>query len=169
MTFRELLKRYGTPANALGSLAELTRKRPLVPPSQSQIEDEISATQEYGACIIASCEPDYPTLLRAVDPPPPVLSVLGNTRHFEQDSLAIVGARNASAAGRKIARDMAESLGKAGYIIVSGMARGIDGEAHAASLETGTIAVLGGGVNHIYPPPARPSIRRTCQRWSDRF
>ena len=152
VTFRELLKRYGTPANALGSLAELTRKRPLVPPSQSQIEDEISATQDYGARIIASCEPDYPTLLRAVDPPPPVLSVLGNNRHFEQDSLAIVGARNASAAGRKIARDMAESLGKAGYIIVSGMARGIDGEAHAASLETGTIAVLGGGVNHIYPP-----------------
>lgn len=152
VTFRELLKRYGTAGNALANLAELTRKRPLTPPSQMQIEDEIAATQHYGARLIASCEPEYPALLRAVDPPPPILSVLGNTKLFDQDSLAIVGARNASAAGRKIARDMCEELGKAGYIIVSGMARGIDGEAHAASLETGTIAVLGGGINHVYPP-----------------
>ena len=152
VTFAQLLKRYQTPANAIEHLPELTRKKPLLPPSKTQVEDEISATIAYGAKIIASCEPTYPTLLRAVDPPPPSLSILGKTDLLKGDAVAMVGARNASAAGRKIARDMAETLGNAGYVIVSGMARGIDGEAPAASLETGTIAVLGGGVDHIYPP-----------------
>lgn len=151
VTFSQLLKRFKTPANALLELPNLTRKRPLTPPSNTQIEDEIAATLDYGARILAACEPDYPAMLRAVDPPPPVLSVLGKTELFEREAIAMVGARNASAAGRKIARDMATELGKAGYVTVSGMARGIDGECHAASLETGTIAVLGGGVNHIYP------------------
>lgn len=152
VTFAQLLKRYQTPANAIENLPSLTRKRALVAPSKAEIEDEIAATRHYGARVIAACEPDYPALLRAVDPPPPVLSVLGKTDLLQREAIAIVGARNASAAGRKIARDMAEYIGKAGYVLASGMARGIDGEAHAASLETGTIAVLGGGVNHIYPP-----------------
>lgn len=152
VTFAQLIARYGNAAAAIDSLPELTRKRPLKPPSISQIEDEIAATDKIGARILAACEPDYPALLRAVDPPPPTLTVRGKVDLFTKDSVALVGARNASAAGRKIARDLAAHLGKAGYVTVSGMARGIDGEAHAASLETGTIAVLGGGVDHIYPP-----------------
>lgn len=151
VTFAELLKRYGSAANALEALPALTRKRPLVAPSQAQAEDEIAATENYGAQIIAACEPDYPHLLKAAAPPPPIITALGNCTLFSDNAIAIVGARNASAGGRKIARDMAETLGRAGYVIVSGLARGIDGEAHAASLETGTVAVLGGGVDHIYP------------------
>ncbi|MEO9969484.1 MAG: DNA-processing protein DprA [Hyphomonadaceae bacterium] len=156
VTFAQLIARYGTASNALEALPELAkragRKRPLVAPSRSSAEDEIAATQRYGATLLCSCEAAYPALLREVNPPPPVLSVLGRTELFDLPAIAIVGARNASAAGRKIARDMAADLGKAGYCVVSGLARGVDGEAHAAALETGTIAVLGGGVDHIYPP-----------------
>lgn len=156
VTFAQLLGRFASPGAALAALPDLARrtgrKRPLVAPSQSEIEDELSAHDRIGARLIAACEPEFPTLLRAVDPPPPVISVIGRADLMTDKTIAMVGARNASAAGRKIARDMAEALGEAGYIIVSGMARGIDGEAHAASLNTGTVAVLGGGVDHIYPP-----------------
>ena len=106
----------------------------------------------YGARIVLSSEPDYPPLLRDLEPPPPVLTVLGNTGLAARPTVAIVGARNASAAGRKIARNMAAELGQNGFSIVSGLALGIDGEAHAASLESGTVAVLGGAVDHVYPP-----------------
>lgn len=105
--------------------------------------------RRYGARIVASCEPEFPHLLRSLDPPPPVLTLLGNAALGEAPACAIVGARNASAAGRKTAREMAAGLGKAGLTIVSGLALGIDGEAHAASLGTGTIAVLGGGIDHL--------------------
>ena len=156
VTFAQLVARFGTASAALDALPELSKKsgrrQPLIPPPRAQIEDEIGATMQYGARLIASCEPDYPDLLRQVNPPPPILTMLGTADVLEQPALAIVGARNASAAGRKIARDMAAELGKAGYTIVSGLARGVDGEAHAASVETGTVAVLGGGVDHIYPP-----------------
>ncbi len=154
--FAQLIGRYATPGAALDALPALAaragRKRPLVAPSTAAIEDEIAATEAYGARIVASCEPDFPQLLRALDPPPPVLTMLGSTAIAGQPAVAIVGARNASAAGRKIARDIAAGLGGFGYAVVSGLARGIDGEAHAATLETGTVAVLGGGVDHIYPP-----------------
>lgn len=152
VTFAQLLLRYGTAENALNALPSLARKKKLTPPPVSEIEAELEQTQQYGARIIASCEPDYPEALRAVDPPPPVITVLGNTDLFTKPAIAIVGARNASAAGRKLSKDISTDLGKAGYVIASGLARGIDGEAHAASLQTGTIAVLGGGIDHIYPP-----------------
>lgn len=156
VTFAQLLARYRSPREAIAALPELAkragRKRPLKAPEQDQIEQELEATKAYGATLIASCEPDYPKLLASLDPPPPVLTVLGQIELLNRQSIAIVGARNASAAGRKIARDMASHLGAAGFVITSGLARGIDGEVHAASLATGTVAVLGGGVDHIYPP-----------------
>lgn len=156
VTFFQLLHRYKSASAALEALPDLTRKsgkgRELVPPDVSLVQQEIAATQKYGARLIASCEPEYPPLLKALDPPPPVLAILGKAELAAQPTVAIVGARNASAAGRKMARDMAAELGKAGFVTVSGLALGIDGEAHAASLETGTIAVLGGAVDHIYPP-----------------
>ena len=154
VTFAQLLHRFGTPAVALDALPELTRKarRRFQPPTRADIERELEQTRQYGARIIASCEPEFPQLLKALDPPPPVLATLGNTDLAARPTVAIVGARNASAAGRKMARDMASGLGQAGWVTVSGLARGIDGEAHAASLQTGTIAVLGGAVDHVYPP-----------------
>ncbi|MEM9668522.1 MAG: DNA-processing protein DprA [Pseudomonadota bacterium] len=156
VTFAELLKRFKTPAAAIEELPALSsragRKRALTAPKREDVEAELDATLSYGARVIAACEPDYPHLLGALDPPPPVITVLGKVDLLSERSLAIVGARNASAAGRKIARDMSAELGKSGIVIVSGLARGIDGEAHAASLSTGTVAVLGGGIDHVYPP-----------------
>lgn len=156
VTFFQLLGRFGSAGSALEGLPDLARKsrsgRELSPPDPDLVERELEATRKYGARILASCEPDYPDLLAALDPPPPVLTALGRTELAAKPTVAIVGARNASAAGRKLARDLASDLGKAGFVIVSGLALGIDGEAHAASLDTGTIAVLGGAIDHIYPP-----------------
>jgi DNA processing protein len=155
VTFAQLLKRFGTAGKALAALPDLMRqssRSPQMPPDVDAIEHEIAAAARYGARILASIEPDFPPLLRALDPPPPVLTVLGNASLAARPTLAIVGARDASAAGRKIARDMAQALGKAEIVTVSGLALGIDGEVHAASLATGTVAVLGGGIDHIYPP-----------------
>lgn len=156
VTFFQLVSRYKSPARALEALPELARKagrkQPLKAPNPQDIENELEAAQAYGAQILTAADPDYPPLLKALAPPPPVLTALGNPGLSARPTVAIVGARNASAAGRKIARDVAGELGAAGYVTVSGLARGIDGEAHAASLEGGTIAVLGGGIDHVYPP-----------------
>ena len=156
VTFAQLIAKFGSAGSALAALPDLSkrsgRKRPLVPPPEADIEAELQATRRFGAEIICACEPGYPQLLRALDPPPPVLTLYGDADLLKLPAVAIVGARNASAAGRKLARDLSGALGEAGYVIVSGLARGIDGEAHAASLATGTAAVLGGGIDHIYPP-----------------
>jgi len=156
VTFAGLIKRYGRAGDALAALPGLStaagRRRAVTIPSVSAVEAEIAAIEKAGADLICSCEPGFPALLTALDPPPPILIVRGRSELLSRPSVAMVGARNASAAGRKIARDMAAAIGRAGHAIVSGLARGIDGEVHAASLGTGTIAVLGGGVDHIYPP-----------------
>jgi len=156
VTFFQLLRKFRSASVALDALPELTRKsrrgRELVSPPVDEVAREIELTRKYGAQILASCEPEYPPLLKALDPPPPVLTALGKVELVAQTTVAIVGARNASAAGRKLARDISAALGKSGFVTVSGLALGIDGEAHAASLTTGTVAVLGGAVDHIYPP-----------------
>jgi len=156
VTFAQLIGKFGSAGDALAALPELSkrtgRKRPLIAPDAQLVAREIEDTIRYGARIICACEPDYPALLGGLDPPPPTITVLGDSALLTGKAIAIVGARNASAAGRKMARDLSAALGEAGYTIVSGLARGIDGEAHGASLATGTAAVLGGGVNHIYPP-----------------
>ncbi len=156
VTFAQLLARYADAGKALEAVPDVARKAgrsgAFKVTSASDAEAELEATRKKGARLIASCEPDYPPLLRALAPPPPFLSVIGNLSLASRPTLALVGARDASAAGRKIARDLAASTGKAGYVIVSGLALGIDGEVHAASLNTGTIAVLAGGVDQIYPP-----------------
>ncbi len=153
LTFARLIERYGNAGDALAALPEIASRmakgRQIDLPPVGAIEDEMDATARCGARIIASCEPDFPKLLVSLDPPPPVLTVIGNLALAREDAVAIVGARNASAAGRKIARDMAAELRRAGLTVVSGLALGIDGEAHAASLKTGTVAVLGGGVDHV--------------------
>lgn len=115
VTFARLLKRFGSASAALSALPELAqkagRKRPLVAPTASAIEDEIAATQKYGAHIVASCEADYPPLLKAVAPPPPVLTMLGKAALAAKPTVSIVGARNASAVGRRIAREISSALG----------------------------------------------------------
>ena len=156
ITFFQLVTRFGSATAALDALPDLARsagrKRPLVAAAESGIDREIAATDRFGAQLLLACDPDYPALLKALPAPPPVLTALDKVELLSRPAVAIVGARNASAAGRKIARDMAGELSRAGYVTVSGLARGIDGEAHAASLPGGTVAVLGGGIDHVYPP-----------------
>lgn len=168
LTFQKLLERYGTATTALEALPDIAhragRGRRIDLPPISRIEDEIAATEKLGARLVASCEAEFPKLLRALDPPPPMLTMLGNPAIARPEAVAIVGARNASAAGRKIARDMAAELGRSGLAVISGLALGIDGEAHAASLATGTVAVLGGGIDHIYPPQHERLYREIAER-----
>ena len=156
VTFSQLIQRFGTAAAALDALPDLSARRakgrPLKAADLDSVLREMDAVRALGARLVASCEPDYPALLRHLDPPPPVLTCLGRSDLAHGQTVALVGARNASAAGRKIAREMAHELGHAGYAVASGMALGIDGEAHAGALKTGTIAVLGGGIDHVYPP-----------------
>lgn len=151
VAFRDLLKRYGTAAAALDALPSLIRKKTFVAPTQDQVEAEIGASEAIGIKLIAACEPDYPSYLRALNPPPPIISVWGHSQILHKKCVAIIGSRNASALGLKFAANLARELGQAGYIIVSGLARGIDASAHNACVDTGTAAVLGGGVDHIYP------------------
>ena len=107
---------------------------------------------QTGGRLIASCEPDYPHGLAALEPPPPVIAVLGHVSLLKREMVAIVGARNASALARKFAFMIAQELAAANLAVVSGMARGIDTAAHEGALKTGTVAVLAGGVDVVYPP-----------------
>ncbi|MEL7285807.1 MAG: DNA-processing protein DprA, partial [Pseudomonadota bacterium] len=153
VTFFQLIAKFGSASDALSALPSLSsRSLKLHPISERDLNTELEKLSAYGARIVCSCEHEFPPLLTQFSPPPPILSVLGQSELVHKRCVAIVGARQASAAGRKLAKDIAADLSQAGFSIVSGLARGIDGEAHAASLETGTIAVLGGGIDHIYPP-----------------
>ncbi|MBS0271595.1 MAG: DNA-protecting protein DprA [Proteobacteria bacterium] len=156
VTFHRLLKIHKTPQDALKALPELAKhgglKRPLKIADPAEIERELTALQRIGAHILTIRDPGYPPLLRYIDTPPPLLTIKGREELLQDSIFAIVGARNASAMGKKMAYQFAEKLGKQGWIIGSGLARGIDGAAHQGSLATGTIAVLAGGIDQIYPP-----------------
>jgi len=156
VTFAQLIGHYGDASAALDALPELARRggrvTPPRTPSMQEAEQELDAGERLDARLIAGCEPDFPPLLAAVDPPPPLIWARGRTELLAQPGVAIVGARIASAAGQRFARGLAKDVGEAGYVIVSGMARGVDGAAHDGALATGTVAVLGGGVDDIYPP-----------------
>ena len=120
--------------------------------SRADAERELKAAAAMGVSLVALGEPDYPLRLQMIDDAPPLLAVRGQLSALALSLVAIVGARNASAAGVKFAERIARELGEAGFGIASGLARGIDAGAHRASLKTGTIAVLAGGHDHIYPP-----------------
>jgi len=153
VAFTQLIGRYGSALSALDALPSLVRKSGAasVPPPVETVEREIAAGDAIGARLLVLGDPDYPEMLAALDPPPPILWTRGRVDLLNQPSVAIVGARIASAGGQRIARGLAQQLGQAGHVVVSGMARGIDAAAHEGALATGTVAVLGGGVNDIYP------------------
>jgi len=159
LTFAELIGRYGEASIALAALPDLARRSgrvsPLGVPSEGEIEGELADGVKLGARLIASCEPDFPSALAALDPPPPVIWVRGQAGLLGRSIVAVVGARVASASGQRFARGLAMELGAAGQVVASGLARGIDGAAHLGALPTGTVAVLGGGVDDIYPPQHR--------------
>lgn len=115
----------------------------------------MSDAHNLGAHLLFVGEPEYPHLLAQSDPPPPVISAIGALHLFAQPCLAIVGSRSASAAGLRMAADLSRDLGEAGFVISSGLARGIDAAAHRSTLTTGTIAVVAGGIDIIYPEENR--------------
>ncbi len=155
-TFRDLINRFGSAETALEMLPELSTRggasRRINIPDEADIEKEIAAIDRAGAMLVAIGEAEYPNLLAHADNPPPLVTIKGEPAVFKLPAIAIVGSRNASAAGTRMAQKLAAGIGTEGYSVVSGLARGIDRAAHEASLSTGTIGVMAGGINMLYPP-----------------
>lgn len=155
-TFRDLINHFGSAETALEMLPELSRRggstRAIRIASVAEAEKELASAYRFGARFLGIGEPDYPPALRQIDGAPPLLAVKGNPAVGTVPSLGIVGSRNASISGTKFAAMIARDVGRAGYSIISGLARGIDTAAHRASLDTGTIAALAGGLDQPYPP-----------------
>jgi DNA processing protein len=142
--FWNLLKKYEDIERAIETLKD--------PYPYAKAEAELYEHQKRGYHLIAAYEENYPSRLKRLNDFPPLISVAGNIDSLGKPAIAIVGARNASLGGRKLSFHFAKGLGEKGWVIVSGLARGIDEAAHKGSLKTKTIAVLAGGVDHIYPP-----------------
>jgi DNA processing protein len=161
-TFRTLINHYGGAGAALAALPDLARRGGATGPvricSLAEAERELAAARSMDASFVALGENGYPERLRMIDDAPPILAVRGNLSILDAPLVAIVGARNASAAGIKFTERLAYDLGQAGFGIVSGLARGIDAAAHRASAATGTIAVLAGGHDRIYPSENAPLL-----------
>ncbi len=151
VTFRELINHFGSAETALEMLPELSRRggasRSIRVAGRAEAERELEIAERHGAGFVGIGEPDYPPLLRQIDGAPPLLAVKGNRKVTAAPAVGIVGARNASISGIKFASLVAREVGRTGYVIVSGLARGIDTAAHRASLSTGTIAAMAGGLD----------------------
>lgn len=156
VAFRELINTYGGAARAINALPDIARRAG----SRRQIrvfpadaaEAELEAAARAGSEPVFTIEPGYPAALAAIEAPPPLIYIKGQRSVLQMPSVAIVGSRQCSAAGAKVAALFAQGLGTAGFVVASGLARGIDGAAHRAALATGTIAVLAGGIDVLYPP-----------------
>jgi DNA processing protein len=166
-TFRALITNCGGAGAALKALPDLARRggasREIRVAAAEDIERELIAARKLGVRFVALGEPDYPPLLRQIDSAPPILALRGRAEALRTAAVAIVGSRNASAAGLTFAERLARGLGQAGYVVVSGLARGIDQRAHVASLETGAVGVLAGGHGKPYPGDAVPLMERMVE------
>ena len=155
VTFMRLLREHGSARDALHALPGIARsagERDYVPCPEGVALKEYKAGIAMGARLLLRGDPAYPTLLGLLPDAPPLLCALGDATLLGRPMVARVGARTASSLGLRMTRMLAEGLGQAGLVIVSGLARGIDTAAHKAALPTGTVAVMAGGVDHIYPP-----------------
>ncbi len=161
-TFRTLLNHCGSAGAALKALPDLARRggagRVVRICPREDAEQELAAAARTGVAFLALGEDEYPAQLATIDDAPPLLAVRGQAAVLQEPMIAMVGSRNASAAGVKITEQLARDLGAAGFIVVSGLARGIDAAAHRASLATGTVAALAGGHDSIYPPEHLPLV-----------
>ncbi len=165
-TFQQLLNRFDDAGEALAALPDLVRRsggKPARIGTKGAAERELAGIAALGGQLIARDEADYPPRLRMTEGAPPLIHVLGNPDLLRKKSIAVVGARNASTNGLSIAREIAGDIGRGGYSIVSGLARGLDAAAHEGALETGTVAVLGGGVDVIYPKQNADLYRRILE------
>ncbi|WP_330084744.1 DNA-processing protein DprA [Methylocystis iwaonis] len=167
-TFLALINRFGGAGAALEALPALAAKslrgRVIRIAPRDDILREMDAAARMGVRFIPLCDPAYPLLLREIPDAPPVLSIRGAAETMQRDGVALVGSRNASTAGLAFAERLARGLGREGYVIVSGLARGIDAAAHGASLETGTIAVLAGGQARPYPSEHEKLVAQIAER-----
>jgi DNA processing protein len=154
ITYRQLMARFGTAAAALAALPDLAARgrRQLTVPGVGEAEAEIARLEALGAEMIFIGTPAYPSLLAATEAAPPMLAARGRLALLERASLSVVGARNASAAGVRLARRWAGELAARELVITSGLARGIDTAAHEGAVEGGTVAVIAGGIDVAYPP-----------------
>ena len=166
-TFHALLKSCGGARAALEALPALARRggaaRPIRVAPAEEIERELAVARKLGVRFVALGEPDYPPLLSHIDSAPPLLALAGREAALRRPAVAVVGSRNASAAGLTFAHRLARGLGEAGFVVVSGLARGIDQRAHMATLETGAVGVLAGGHAKPYPLDAAPLIARMSE------
>ena len=168
VTFRALLRRFGSARAAIEALPDLARRGgrsvPLRVCPPAQAEQELSTADRVGARLLTADDADYPEALAAIYDAPPLLYVRGDVALLRRKAVAIVGARNASANGRRLAEDIARDLGAAGFVVVSGLARGIDHAAHRGSLDSGTVAVVAGGIDIAYPPDNEELQREIARR-----
>jgi DNA processing protein len=168
VTFRHLIRRFGSAAAALAALPDLAKRggraQPLKVHPRAAAERELAELARLNGRLVAFTEPEFPAPLAAIDDSPPLLAVLGQSQILMRPTVAIVGARNASANGKLIAGTLAREIGAAGYAIASGLARGIDSAAHEAALDSGTIAVVAGGIDVIYPPENEALYRSIATR-----
>ncbi|MBV2143306.1 DNA-processing protein DprA [Falsochrobactrum sp. TDYN1] len=163
VTFRDLILFCGSAANAIERLPDLNIRggsaRPMHVTSIEDAERELAAIERMGARLVGMGEPDYPQQLKNCEAPPPLVIVKGDTNIFRKPPVAIVGSRNASVIGARFTERLARDLGEAGFAIISGLARGIDAAAHKASMASGTVAVLAGGLDRPYPAENLPLYR----------
>ncbi|MBI5164669.1 MAG: DNA-protecting protein DprA [Magnetospirillum sp.] len=163
-TFFRLLERFGSAAAALAALPDLARRGgrrgPLAICPRAAAERELETAAALGAVALAACEPGYPRWLAATEDAPPLLYAGGNPSLLTRPMVAVVGARNASINGRNLARRLAADLGRAGLVVASGLARGIDAAAHEGALASGTVAAMAGGLDVVYPPENADLYRR---------
>jgi DNA processing protein len=159
VTFYAMLRRFGSARAALEALPRLARRsvagRPVTAPDRAAIAAETAAIARAGARLLCRDEPAYPAALAAVEDAPPVLILIGRAELLSRPMVAVVGARNASANGGRLARELARGLGEAGLVVVSGLARGIDAAAHLGALDSGSVAIVAGGVDVVYPEENR--------------
>ena len=156
ITFFQLTQRFGSAGSALERIPEMAarggRKTPLLVYDKSRAMREMEQTEKFGARMILYGAPDYPKLLMECADAPPILVVAGHAHLWEKDCVAMVGARNASAAGCQLAQKLARELAETGLCVVSGLARGIDSFVHKGALTSATVGVIAGGINTVYPP-----------------
>jgi DNA processing protein len=164
-SFRTLVNRFGGASAALAALPDLARGagRPVALPPVAEIERELEQARRLGVRFIAMGEAAYPAPLAASQTAPPILAVRGRLDALTRPMVALVGSRNASGLGLKFTETLARELGEAGFVIVSGLARGVDTAAHRASLRTGTVAVLAGGHGQVYPPQNEPLLEELLE------
>jgi DNA processing protein len=155
VTFRQLLARFGSAQAALAAIPDLARRGGGKPPrltTAGEAEQEAARVEKLGARYLALGRGLYPPLLAELDDAPPLLIARGDLKLLDRRSIAIVGARNASAAACRFARGLAHDLGREGVLVVSGLARGVDSAAHDGALDSGTVGVVAGGIDVFYPP-----------------